>query len=35
MNDLLARRVPGKLDGGGGVRGICWSNRVVAHVEIA
>jgi hypothetical protein len=25
--DLLARRALGKLEGGGGIRGVCWSNR--------
>ena len=31
--DLLARRALGKLEGGGGLRGVCGSNRV-ADLEI-
>ena len=27
VNNLLARRALGKLEGGGGVRGGCWSSK--------
>ncbi len=35
INDLLARGVLSRLEGGGAVRGTRWSNRVVAPVECA
>jgi len=33
INDLLVRGVLGRRLGGGGVRGICWSNRALAPVK--